>query len=265
MMSPMHSVAKRALGAALALSLAAPAAAATRADGRRRLAIAAAASVRPALEPLARAFEAARPGAEVLATYGASGTFFAQIRGGAPFDLFVSADRDYPQRLVEAGLGQDEVAYARGALALWVPRGSRAPIERDGLAALTDPAVRRIAIANPAVAPYGRVAAAALRAAGIEPAVRRKLVLGESVAQAAQFADTGAADAALIPLPTVLGTALAGKGRHVRVSADLAPPLLQSAVVLSRAREPELARAFLAFLRGETARAILLGAGYALP
>lgn len=248
---------------ALALLLALPA----RADGPgKTLAVAAAANLKTAAEELARAFEAARPGTSVTLTLGASGALFAQLQQGAPFDLFLSADREYPARLVAAGLANaaDERTYAFGTLVAWIPPGSTLDLVGRGLPALADPAVKRIAIANPAVAPFGRAAVQALEAAGVYQAVQGKLVLGTSAAQAAQFATTGAADLAFLPASLALGEALA-TGRSVPVPAALYPRIEQSGVVLSASREPALARAFLAFLTGERGRAILARSGYGLP
>jgi len=247
---------------ALLLLLAAPAAAGEPAT----IAVAAAANLGPAARELARGFEAERTGVKVGLTLGASGLFLAQIRNGAPFDLFLSADREYPDQAVAEGLAaaSDERVYAIGKLVAWLPAGSTLDLERKGLAALADPGVRRIAIADPAVAPFGRAAEAALRAAGVYDAVKDRLVLGISVAQAAQFATTGAADAALLPLSLTFEGPLAG-GRVYPVSAELHPRIEQAGVVLSRARDPALARAFLAFVAGEKGRAILAKYGYGLP
>ncbi|MBK9516881.1 MAG: molybdate ABC transporter substrate-binding protein [Anaeromyxobacter sp.] len=238
-----------------------------RADGPgKTLAVAAAANLKNAAEELARAFEAGRSGVAVTLTLGASGALFAQLQHGAPFDLFLSADREYPARLVAAGLATaaDERTYAFGTLVAWVPPGSTLDLEGRGLAALVDPGVKRIAIANPAVAPFGRATVQALEAAGVYQAVQGKLVLGTSAAQAAQFATTGAADVAFLPASLVLGEALAA-GRAVPVPAALYPRIEQSGVVLSASREPALARAFLAFVTGEKGRAILARSGYGLP
>ncbi len=234
--------------------------------GEATLAVAAAANLKAAAQELSRAFEAERPGVKVALTFGASGTFFAQLQNGAPFDLFLSADREYPDRVVAEKLGAaaDERVYALGKLVIWVPRGSPLDVEKRGLSALADPAVKRIAMANPAVAPFGRAAEAALRAAGIHDAVKDRLVLGTSVAQAAQFATTGAADAALLPLSLTFDPELAS-GRAVPVPAALYPRIEQSGIVLSRAQDPALARAFLAFVTGQNGRAILARYGYGLP
>ncbi len=248
---------------ALALLLALPARALAPA---RTLTVAAAANLRAAAEELKQGFEAEQPGVEVALTLGASGTFFAQLRNGAPFDVFLSADREYPARLVAARLGAaaDERTYAFGKLVAWLPPGSTLDLERRGLAALADPAVKRIAIANPAVAPFGRATEAAFRAAGVEQAVKEKLVLGTSVAQAAQFATTGAADVAFLPASLTAGEELS-RGRSVPVPEALYPRIEQSGLVLSAARDPALARAFLAFVTGAKGRAILARCGYGLP
>jgi molybdate transport system substrate-binding protein len=237
---------------------------ASRALPARSLSVAAAANLKPAMEELGKAFEVARPGVEVAITTGASGAFFAQIANGAPFDLFFSADRDYPQRLVAAGLGGPEVVYAVGKLVVWTPPGSPVDVGGAGLRALADRAVRKIAVANPAIAPYGRAAVAALEAEGIHAAVKDRLVFGQSVAQAAQFAASGAADAALIPLSLALTPALAA-GKAAPVAPASYPRLEQSALVLAGAADRPLAEAFLAFVTGEAGRAILLRSGYDAP
>lgn len=252
--------------ASLLLVAGLPAAPAAAEPPRRTLSVAAAANLKAPAEALKRAFEASQPGVEVALTFGASGAIFAQLRNGAPYDLFLSADREYPASLVAAGLAsaEDERVYAFGKLVAWLPPGSTLDLERRGLAALADPAVRRVAIANPAVAPFGRAAEAALRAAGVHEAVRGRLVLGASAAQAAQFAATGAADVALLPQSLAAAPELAG-GRVVPVPEALYPRLEQSGVVVAASRQRALARAFLDFVAGGQGRAILARAGYGLP
>jgi molybdate transport system substrate-binding protein len=253
----------RCLLVAVALLAASPASAEA---PRRELAVAAAASLKSAAEALARGFEAEQPGVGVTVTLGASGAVFAQIRNGAPFDVFLSADRDYPARVVTAGLGAaaDERVYAIGTLVAWLPPGSTLDLETRGPAALADPSVKRVAIANPAVAPHGRAAEAALKAAGVLEAVRPKLVLGTSVAQAAQFATTGAADVAFLPRSLAREGALAS-GTVVPLASALPSRVEQSGIVLAAARDPGLARAFLGFVIGPRGRAILAAHGYDLP
>ena len=122
---------------------------------RRNIAVAAAANLKDAAEEMKKGFEAEHPDVGVALTMGASGAFFSQIQNGAPFDLFLSADRDYPAKVIAAKLGAaaDERVYAFGKLVAWIPPGSTLDLDKKGLAALADPAVKRVAIANPAVAP----------------------------------------------------------------------------------------------------------------
>lgn len=250
------------LALAAACALSAPVAGAG--APREPLAVAAAASLKGALGELERAFEAERAGVDVTVTLGASGALYAQLRNGAPFDVFLSADREAPAKLVAAKLAGEDRLYAIGRLVAWTPAGSRLDLARGGLAALADPRVRRIAIPNPAVAPFGRAAVQALRSAGVYDAVRDRLVLGTSAGQAAQFATTGAADVALLPASLAREPALGG-GTSVPVPEALHARVEQSAVVLAAARDPALAGAFLAFVLGEKGRAILAKYGYGLP
>ena len=228
------------------------------------LRVAAAADLRHALDELVAAFRERNPDVEVEVAYGASGGLYAQITGGAPIDLFFSADEAYPRRLAEAGKAVPEslTTYATGRLALWLPAGSPLAPEA-GLAALRDPRVKRIAIANPVHAPYGRAAEAALRATGVLEAVKDRLVTGESASQAAQFAESGNADAALLPLSLALAPALARAGRHAVVPQELYPPLRQSAVVTARARGDLAATALLRFAVAPEGRAVLARWGFA--
>ena len=163
--------------------------------------IAAAANLNFALSDIAKAFERAH-GTRVELVFGASGTLTRQIHDGAPFELFLAADEEFPRQLAAAGLTRDAGAvYAIGRLALFAPRGSSLTVDErlDGLARLLkDGAVTRFAIANPDVAPYGKAAEAVLRKRGLWEALRPHLVFGDTVAQAAQFATTGNAIGGLI-------------------------------------------------------------------
>jgi molybdate transport system substrate-binding protein len=229
--------------------------------------VAAAADLRSAMDDLVAAFATARPGIDVRVAYGSSGTFAAQIANGAPFDVFFSADASYPRRLEAAGLAAPGATrlYAIGRLVVWVPLDSPLDVEGGGLALLADEAVRTVAIANPEHAPYGRAAVAALAAAGVLAAVEPKLVLGENVSQAAQFVETGGADAGVIALSLALAPPLAGRGRHVLVPVDSYPPLEQGAVVLAAARDPDAAAAFLAFAVGGDGQRVLARYGFEGP
>lgn len=216
------------------------------------LRIAAAANLSGALEEVVSAWSASCDGCKAQITYGASGTLAAQIENGAPFDLYLAADARYPQKVAEAGYAEGApFIYARGKLALWVPSGSKLPIEQLGLEALKD--ASRIAIANPSLAPYGKLAVDALKTAQQDEP--RRLLLGESVAQAAQQAQSGSVDAALLPLSLVLRM----PGRHIELSSAIE----QGGVVLRAAQDLRLARAFADFLLSPEARKILARHGYA--
>lgn len=227
--------------------------------------VAAAADLKWALEAVLPAFEQAHPGIRVVVSYGSSGSFHAQLRQRAPFDLFLSADLAYAQDLADRGLAEPPFRYARGPLALWVRQDSPLDLQREGLRALADPRVRRIAIANPKHAPYGRAAEHALRTAGLLEQLRPKLVIGENVAQAAQFVQAGAADAGILALSLATAPVLRTQGRFLELPAQLAPPLEQGGTILAWARDPAAARAFRAFLTGAEGRRILARFGFKPP
>jgi molybdate transport system substrate-binding protein len=224
--------------------------------------IAAASDLRFALDEIVTAFRALHPNTLVEPVYGSSGNFFAQIREGAPFDIFLSADSEYAQRLHGEGIGGRPFNYAIGRLALVVRKESG--LDPKGLGdLLRSPAIRRLAIANPAHAPYGRAAEAALRTWRIYDLVAPRLVRGDSVSQAAQFIDTGNAQAALVALSLVKGKSDGLVFAEVPESAH--PPLDQAGLILKRTTAPEAARAFQAFLTGEAGRGILARYGFGLP
>jgi molybdate transport system substrate-binding protein len=250
----------------LAASSASQAGAEAPREAPRRITVAAAANLKGALEELILAFKQQNPKAEVVATYGASGTFFAQIRNGAPFDLFLAADADFPSKIAAAGLASGPpFPYAYGKLVLWVPAASKLDLEKDGLKALLDPSVKKLAIANPAVAPYGIASLEALRAARLFGDLQEKLVLGQSVSQTAQFAQSGNAQAAMLPLSFALVAPLRDEGRFVAVPPSGYRPIQQGGVVLKGAKDLEAAQAFVAFLVGSQGRAVLQKSGYDLP
>lgn len=228
--------------------------------------VAAAADLKFALDEVADALAAADPPVRVETTYGSSGTFYQQIRNGAPFDVYLSADMSYPESLVEAGMAEeaDLFPYAVGRLVVWAPGGSPADTSA-GLAGLTDPAVRRVAIANPQHAPYGQAAVAAMTSTGVYEAVRDKLVLGENVAQAGEFAASGNAQVAVIALSLVRSTPLEQEGDYTEVPLELFPRLDQGGVVLASAADREAAERLRDFLTGPDGVAILETYGFYLP
>lgn len=231
----------------------------------QELKIAAASDLSAAFKDVVAAFEK-HSGARVKVSFGSSGNFFAQIQNGAPFDLFFSADVNYPQKLVEAGFAEREslYEYAIGRLVLWVPRSSPLDVERSGLEALRHASAKKIAIANPQHAPYGRAAVAALEKEGVYTAIKNKLVLGENVSQAAQFVQSGNADVGLIALSLALAPQMKD-GKYWLVPESMHPPLRQAAIIVRSSRAKQAARDFLAFLRAKEGQAIMERYGFKLP
>jgi molybdate transport system substrate-binding protein len=229
------------------------------------LRIAAASDLQAVLPALTARFEADTR-RKVDISFGSSGNFFAQLQNGAPFDVFFSADLDYPTRLESSGLTVPGtlVGYANGRIVLWTRNDTHLDLA-GGLSILTDPRVRRIAIANPEHAPYGRAAVAALRHEQLYDRVRSKFVLGENISQAAQFAQSGNADAGLIALSLALTPAMRASGHYVEIPASYHPPIEQAAVVLRSSRQPEVARQFLGFLQRPESQRALQAAGFLLP
>lgn len=231
------------------------------------LLIAAAADLKFALDDVLIAFRAAHPEHDAKPTYGSSGTLFAQIDNGAPFDLFLSADVKFPRQLIERGRAEKDslFLYAVGHLVVWLPRDSPIDLAQLGVQALLDPGVRKIAIANPDVAPYGAAAAAALKKLGVWDAVSAKLVLGENVAQAAQFVQSGAAQAGVISLSLALAPKMQDAGKYWEVPADAFPKLEQAGVIRTGAANRAGAAQLREFLAAPVGRAILQRYGFVLP
>jgi molybdate transport system substrate-binding protein len=229
---------------------------------RAQVAVAAASDLQAVLPEVAARFQQST-GQAVRISYGSSGQFAAQIQNGAPFDVFLSADEAYVERLVDSGhaVRGSIVQYAFGRLALWT-RTDRGVDISGGLRALGNARVRRIAIANPEHAPYGRAAVAALRNAGLYDQVRARLVLGENISQAAQFAQTGNADAGLIALSLTRTAAMQRVGRAVELPSDTYPPIRQTGVLLMRATANRTARAFLDYMTSPETAALLRSSGF---
>ena len=232
----------------------------------QEITVAAAADMSAALPQLVEAYTK-KTGQTVKLSFGASGNLTNQIRNGAPFDVFFSADEQYPNQLISEGLASKDTLYryAVGRLVLWVPGDSPLDLSKLGIQALLDRSVKKISIANPATAPYGRAAEAALRHFGIYDQVSSRLVLGESVSQAAQFVESGNAQVGLIALSHALAPAMKDKGRYWTVPLDAYPTLNQAAVVLSKSKQQDATRKFLDFLRSPEATSLLSSYGFSLP
>jgi molybdate transport system substrate-binding protein len=225
---------------------------------------AAAADFAEALDEIAARFEA-QSGAHVKRVYGASGNLYEQIQEGAPFDVFFAANTSYPQRLESAGYAFPGTysAYAQGKIVLLLQAGTHVSL-KQGLRALLDPAIKHIAIADPAHAPYGQAAIEALRSEGLYDAVAAKIVRGENISQAASFVLSGAADAGMVALSTVLARAGANFV-WAEVPARDYQPIVQAAIVLRSSKNPELARRLETYVRSEEALGILKRHGFEAP
>jgi len=232
----------------------------------QEITVAAAADMSSVLPQIVAAYTE-KTGQSVKLSFGASGSLTNQIENGAPFDIFFSADEQYPQQLIKEELALKETLYryAVGQLVLWIPADSPLVLSELGINTLLDPSIKKIAIANPATAPYGRAAEATLRHFGIYDKVSSRLVVGENIAQAAQFVETGNAQAGLIALSHAVAPALKDRGRYWKVALDAYPTLNQAAVVLSKSKQKDAARKFLEFVRTPEATSLLTSCGFSLP
>jgi len=222
------------------------------AAGAQTIRIAAAADLEPVLPPILEQFQRAT-GIHADTTYQASAALTTQIENGAPFDVFLSANLDYPKKLIAAGVAQGlegstgtPVIYARGTLVLWTRNGSA--LGPASLALLRNPTLKRLAIANPDRAPYGKAAVAALKKLGLYDALKARLAIAENISQAAQFVDSGNADAGLISLTSAKTPRLSSSGSYFEIPPDDYPPIEQGAVLISKSGERRAATKLLMFL-----------------
>ncbi|WP_340109558.1 molybdate ABC transporter substrate-binding protein [Pikeienuella sp. HZG-20] len=223
--------------------------------------VAVAANFAGAAERISAAFTE-RTGFEIVLTTGSTGKLYAQIRHGAPYDAMLSADAATPERLEAEGLAipGSRFTYAVGRLALWSAAPRR--LENGAEAALTDPATRKVAIANPKLAPYGAAAEDALRAMGLWERLQPKIVMGENIGQTFAMVESGAADFGFVAASAVSAPGRAPRGSLFVVPADAYAPIRQDAALLLPGAEDDAAKAFLAFLRGAEGRAIAASFGY---
>lgn len=228
-----------------------------------KLTIAAAADLKFAMAEVVQAYRASRPGSQIEVIYGSSGKFYTQIKNGAPFDLYFSADIQYPKNLERDGLAAGPTQlYAIGRIVLW---SLRPELARTPLKELPHAPIRKFAIANPQHAPYGLRAKEALEHQGVWAALQPRLVMGENIAHTAQFVDSGAADAGIIALALVLSPTMKDKGAWTLIPAEWHEPLEQGYVITRRAAGNPLAHDFARFVTTEPARAILRRYGFVLP
>ncbi len=201
----------------------------------------------------------AKTGDEALLSFGASGNFYTQISQGAPFQVFLSADADRPKAAVDGGfaVADSRFTYAIGKLVLW----SKSLDVSQGGATLKANAFAKLSIANPKAAPYGAAAVEAMKALGVYDAIEPKIVQGASIAQAFQFVDTGNAELGFVALSQLSGVTA---GSRWLPPQSLYSPIRQDAVLLKTGADDEASKAFIAFLKGPEARAVIERYGYSL-
>jgi molybdate transport system substrate-binding protein len=232
---------------------------------KQEVRVAAAADLKFAMSEVAETYEK-QTGTKIDVTYGSSGNFFAQLQNGAPFDLFFSADIDYPRKLEAAGLAESGslYPYAVGRIVIWMPADAKVDLTKQGWNALLDASVQKIAIANPEHAPYGRAAVAAMRKAGIYDQVKAKLVFGENISQTAQFVQSGSAQAGIVALSLAISPAMKG-GKQWEIPTQQHDPIEQAAIVLKSAKNKEAAVKFLGYVKSESGRKTLERYGFTFP
>jgi molybdate transport system substrate-binding protein len=213
------------------------------------LTVAAAADLQFAMQDISERFQK-ETGKKVNVIYGSSGNFFQQIQNGGPFDMFFSANLDYPKKLEAADLTEKDTfyQYASGKIVIWVPNESKLDLS-SGVKALLNPTIKKIAIANPQHAPYGQAAVAAMQKENVYDKVSDKLVLGENISQTASFVVSGSADIGIVALSLALSPNMKDHGRYVEIPAADYPPIQQACVVLKSSKNKDVARQFLAFMK----------------
>ena len=230
--------------------------------GAQEITVAAAADLQFAMQDVAAHFQQSS-GKTVKVTYGSSGNFFQQLQNGAPFDMFFSANLDFPKKLESAGLTEPGTyyQYAKGKIVVWATNESKINID-SGLKAFLAPGIQKVAIANPQHAPYGQAAVAAMQKEELYEKVKDKLVLGENISQTASFVVSGAADAGVVALSLALSPNMKSKGHYVEIPASEYPPIEQACVILNSSKNKEAAKQFLAYIKSAEVAGILATYGF---
>ncbi len=231
----------------------------------QEITVAAAADLQSVMQDVAARFQK-ETGKTVKPIYGSSGNFFQQIQNGAPFDMYFSANLDFPRKLEAAGLTEPGTfyQYATGKIVIWVPNDSKLDVS-SGLQSLLNPAIKKIAIANPQHAPYGQATVAALKKENVYDTVADKFVLGENISQTASFVVSGAADAGIVALSVALSPNMKDKGRYTEIPSGDYPPIEQACVVLKSSQQKETAKAFLNFIKTPAVAELFRTYGFAVP
>lgn len=228
----------------------------------QEITIAAAADLQYAMQDITTRFQNEN-GKTVKVIYGSSGNFFQQLQNGAPFDMFFSANLDYPKKLEAAGLTEpgSYYEYAKGKIVVWVRNDSKINLN-SGLKALLNPSVNKIAIANPLHAPYGQAAVSAMQKEGIYEKVKDKFVLGENISQTASLIVSGAADIGVLALSLASSPNMKGKGRYAEIPSDQYPPIVQASVILRSSKNKAVAQQFLSYMKSPAIANLLKQYGF---
>jgi molybdate transport system substrate-binding protein len=231
----------------------------------QEITVAAAADLQFAMQEVGTRFQQ-ESGKTVKLIYGSSGNFAQQLQNGAPFDVFFSANLDYPRQLEAAGLTEPGTfyQYAIGKIVVWVPNDSKLDLS-SGLKALLNPSIKKIAIANPQHAPYGKAAVAAMQKENIYDQVKDKFVLGENISQTASFVASGSADVGIIALSLALSPNMKDKGRYAEVVAGDYPAIEQACVIMRSSKNKDIAQQFLKFIQSPPIRELFKKYGFAIP
>ena len=228
-----------------------------------KITVAAASDLKFAMDEIVAGFKKSHPGNDVEVVFGSSGKFHTQIRQGAPYDMFFSADIGYPRELAKQGLAASDVKpYAVGRIVLW---SNSMDAKRMTLASLAGPNITRIVIANPKHAPYGKRAQEALQASGLWESLQSKLVFGESISHATQFVQTGNAQVGIIALSLAVNPELAHKGGYYLIPENLHTPLEQGYVITRRGENKPLAKRFSEYMGSKQSRGVMTKYGFVLP
>ena len=227
--------------------------------------IVAASDLTYALKELKQRYLATHPDDKISLSLGSSGKAYTQILHGAPYDIYFSADMGYVQRLYKQGFTVDKPkVYAYGRIGVWIPNSVGIDANR-GIDTLLDPKIKKVSIANPRHAPYGRAAVEALKSRGVYNKIRDKLILGENVSQAVQFAMSGASDAAVAPLSLATASQMRSSGSFYLFPADWHKPIIQGYALLKRAKDNSSANSFEEFVNSAEARKIFEKYGFKIP
>lgn len=233
--------------------------------GASEIKVATASSMKLVFEEIVKEFHVENPEIEVKLSFGSSGIFFSQIIHGAPYDVFFSADVNYPQQLVKEGKSRADAPvalYAIGRIVLWIPDAIGLNVKKEKSATLLNSKVMKIAIANPKHAPYGRAAVEWMNKSGIYSQVKPRLVIGENISQATQFVHSQAAQAGILALSLVFNPKMISSGSFWKIPKDQHSPIEQGFLILKNTRNPEAARAFADFVIGPNGSRILENYGF---